>query len=107
MSSGGVSNTRPTGSAVAVRRAPPPPESTRDEAVHLVPVQGNVYRILYVHVPLAWLAYLAFVVVFLASVGWLWTKNPLFDAIAVSSGESCSVSKKASAANSHASMRLT
>ena len=50
-------------------------------------VQGNVYRILYVHVPLAWLAYLAFVVVFLASVGWLWTKNPLFDAIAVSSAE--------------------
>src|SRR2546430_16963810 len=48
-------------------------------------VQGNVYRILYVHVPLAWLAYLAFVVVFLASVGWPWTKNPLFDAIAVSS----------------------
>jgi len=50
-------------------------------------VQGNVYRILYVHVPLAWLAYLAFVVVFLASVGWLWTKNSLFDAIAVSSAE--------------------
>src|SRR5207244_5546844 len=50
-------------------------------------VQGNVYRILYVHVPLAWLAYLAFVAVFLASVGWLWTKNPLFDAIAVASAE--------------------
>ena len=30
-------------------------------------VQGNVYRILYIHVPLAWLAYLAFVIVFLAS----------------------------------------
>src|SRR6266550_5485646 len=50
-------------------------------------VQGDVYRILYVHVPLAWLAFLAFVIVFLASVGWLWTKNPLFDAIAVSSAE--------------------
>src|SRR5256714_5353454 len=50
-------------------------------------VQGNVYRILYVHVPLAWLAYLAFVIVFLDSVAWLWTKNPLFDAIAVSSAE--------------------
>src|SRR2546426_6217005 len=50
-------------------------------------VQGNVYRILYVHVPLAWLAYLAFVVVFLASVGWLWAKNPIFDAIAVASAE--------------------
>ena len=50
-------------------------------------VQGDVYRILYVHVPLAWLAYLAFVVVFLASIGWLWTKNPVFDAIAVASAE--------------------
>jgi heme exporter protein C len=50
-------------------------------------VQGDVYRILYVHVPLAWLAYLAFVIVFLASIGWLWTKNPLFDALAVSSAE--------------------
>ena len=50
-------------------------------------VQGDVYRILYVHVPLAWLAYLAFVIVFLASVGWLWTKNPAFDAVAVASAE--------------------
>jgi heme exporter protein C len=50
-------------------------------------VQGDVYRIMYVHVPTAWLAYLAFVVVFLASVGWLWTKRPIFDAIAVSSAE--------------------
>jgi heme exporter protein C len=50
-------------------------------------VQGDVYRIIYVHVPLAWLAYLAFFVVFLASVGWLWTKRPWFDALAVSSAE--------------------
>jgi heme exporter protein C len=50
-------------------------------------VQGDVYRIMYVHVPTAWLAYLAFVIVFLASVGWLWTKRPIFDAIAVSSAE--------------------
>jgi heme exporter protein C len=50
-------------------------------------VQGDVYRIMYVHVPAAWLAYLAFVIVFLASVGWLWTKRPVFDAIAVSSAE--------------------
>jgi heme exporter protein C len=49
--------------------------------------QGDVYRIMYVHVPTAWLAYLAFVVVFLASVGWLWTKRPILDAIAVSSAE--------------------
>ena len=50
-------------------------------------VQGEVYRIIYVHVPSAWLAYLAFVVVFLASIGWLWSKRPVFDAIAVSSAE--------------------
>ena len=50
-------------------------------------VQGDVYRIMYVHVPAAWLAYLAFVVVFLASVGWLWSKRPWFDAVAVASAE--------------------
>ena len=48
---------------------------------------GNVVRILYIHVANAWLAYLAFVVVFLASVGYLWTKRPVFDAIAVASAE--------------------
>src|SRR5438128_3775404 len=50
-------------------------------------VQGDVYRIMYVHVPAAWLAYLAFVVVFIASGGWLWTKRPVFDAFAVASAE--------------------
>jgi len=34
-------------------------------------VQGEVYRIIYVHVPSAWLAYLAFVVVFVMYVGYL------------------------------------
>lgn len=50
-------------------------------------VQGEVYRILYVHVPLAWLAYLAFFIVFVASIGWLLTKRPWFDALAVASAE--------------------
>ncbi len=50
-------------------------------------VQGDVYRVIYVHVPTAWLAYLAFFVVFLASIGWLWTRRPWFDALAVSSAE--------------------
>ncbi|HEV8671952.1 MAG TPA: cytochrome c biogenesis protein CcsA [Candidatus Limnocylindria bacterium] len=50
-------------------------------------VQGDVYRIIYVHVPLAWLAYLAFFVVFVASLGWLLTKRPWFDALAVASAE--------------------
>ncbi|OGN83955.1 MAG: cytochrome C biogenesis protein [Chloroflexi bacterium RIFCSPLOWO2_12_FULL_71_12] len=49
--------------------------------------QGEVQRIMYVHVPSAWLAYLAFVVVFLASVGWLWSRRPVFDAVAVASAE--------------------
>ncbi len=50
-------------------------------------VQGEVQRIMYVHVPAAWTAYLAFVIVFLASVGWLWSKQRLFDAVAVASAE--------------------
>jgi heme exporter protein C len=50
-------------------------------------VQGDVYRVIYVHVPTAWLAYLAFVIVFVASVGWLWTRRPWFDALAVASAE--------------------
>src|SRR5438105_13211213 len=50
-------------------------------------VQGDVYRVIYVHVPTAWLAYLAFFVVFLASVGWLWTRRPWFDALAVAAAE--------------------
>lgn len=49
--------------------------------------QGDVQRIMYVHVPAAWLAYLAFIVVFLASVAWLWGRWPLADAIAVASAE--------------------
>ncbi|MGH2499703.1 MAG: cytochrome c biogenesis protein CcsA [Candidatus Limnocylindria bacterium] len=49
--------------------------------------QGDVQRIMYVHVPSAWLAYLAFVVVFVASVGWLWSRRPAWDAVAVSSAE--------------------
>lgn len=48
---------------------------------------GNVVRLLYVHVANAWLAYLAFVIVFVASVAYLWTKRPVFDAIAVASAE--------------------
>ncbi|MEK7859810.1 MAG: cytochrome c biogenesis protein CcsA [Chloroflexota bacterium] len=49
--------------------------------------QGDVQRVMYVHVPSAWTAYLAFVVVFLSSVGWLWSKRPAFDAVAVASAE--------------------
>ncbi|MGH2498804.1 MAG: cytochrome c biogenesis protein CcsA [Candidatus Limnocylindria bacterium] len=49
--------------------------------------QGDVYRIMYVHVPSAWLAYLAFIVVFVASAGWLWARRAELDAVAVASAE--------------------
>ncbi|MGH2604091.1 MAG: cytochrome c biogenesis protein CcsA [Dehalococcoidia bacterium] len=49
--------------------------------------QGEVARIMYVHLPSVYLAYLAFVVVFVASVGWLWSRRPAFDAVAVASAE--------------------
>jgi heme exporter protein C len=49
--------------------------------------QGEVQRIMYVHVPSAWTAYLAFFVVFLSSIGWLWTRRHVFDAVAVASAE--------------------
>ncbi len=51
------------------------------------PNQGEVQRIMYVHVPSAWTAYLAFVIVFVASLGWLWTRRRTFDAVAVASAE--------------------
>jgi heme exporter protein C len=36
--------------------------------------QGNVQRIMYVHVPAVWVAYLSFIVVLVASIGYLWTR---------------------------------
>jgi heme exporter protein C len=50
-------------------------------------IQGDVQRIFYVHVPLAWTAYLAFFVVLVASIGYLWKRRPLLDAVARSSAE--------------------
>ncbi len=50
-------------------------------------VQGNVQRIFYVHVPLAWVAYLAFFVVFVASIAYLKTRSGWWDALARSSAE--------------------
>jgi heme exporter protein C len=50
-------------------------------------IQGDVQRIFYFHVPLAWTSYLAFFVVFLASIGYLWRRAPLLDALARSSAE--------------------
>ena len=49
--------------------------------------QGNVQRLMYVHVPAAWLAYLAFAVVFVASVAFLRTGRTRWDRLAAASAE--------------------
>lgn len=48
---------------------------------------GDVQRLMYVHVPAAWLAMLAFFVVFIMSVLYLVQRNPRWDLIATSSAE--------------------
>jgi heme exporter protein C len=48
---------------------------------------GNLQKILYVHVPAAWAAMLAFFVVFLFSIAYLATKKLRFDLLAAASAE--------------------
>ena len=50
-------------------------------------VQGEVQRIMYLHVPSVLTAYLAFSVVFVCSIGYLTTRSPRWDAMARSSAE--------------------
>ncbi|MEZ4523100.1 MAG: cytochrome c biogenesis protein CcsA [Thermomicrobiales bacterium] len=50
-------------------------------------IQGHAQRIFYVHVPMAWLAYLAYGVLFVGCVGYLWKKNPKWDRLARASAE--------------------
>jgi heme exporter protein C len=50
-------------------------------------VQGNVQRLMYVHVPAAWLAYLSFGVVFACSIAYLVTKRIRYDRVAHASAE--------------------
>jgi heme exporter protein C len=50
--------------------------------------QGNLIRLMYVHVPAAWVAYLAFAVVFVASVAYLVTRKTRWDRLAAASAES-------------------
>jgi heme exporter protein C len=50
-------------------------------------LQGQVQRIMYVHVPTAWIAYLAFFVTFAASVRYLWRRDLGADRLAASSAE--------------------
>ena len=49
--------------------------------------QGDVQRLMYVHVPAAWLAFLSFGVVFVASLAYLKTGQIRWDRMAVSSAE--------------------
>ena len=49
--------------------------------------QGDVQRLMYVHVPAAWLAYLSFFVVFVASIAYLVTKRIRWDRLAAASAE--------------------
>lgn len=48
---------------------------------------GVIQRIFYLHVPLAWLAFLAFFIVFTGSVMYLWKRKKIWDIIAASSAE--------------------
>jgi heme exporter protein C len=59
-------------------------------ALFLVPAdvnQGDAQRIMYVHVPSAWLGYLSFGVTALAGIGYLWKRDLRLDAMAVASAE--------------------
>jgi heme exporter protein C len=50
-------------------------------------LQGDVQRIMYIHVPTAWIAFLAFFVVFGASLVYLWKRLPEADRLAYASAE--------------------
>lgn len=50
-------------------------------------LQGDVQRIMYIHVPTAWVAFFAFFVVFLASLVYLWKRLPEADRLAHASAE--------------------
>jgi heme exporter protein C len=49
--------------------------------------QGNVQRIMYLHVPSIWVAYLAFGIVLVASIAYLWRRAETADRIAHASAE--------------------
>lgn len=49
--------------------------------------QGLPQRIFYFHVPVAWVGFLAFFVVFVASIVYLWNRSATWDAVARSSAE--------------------
>lgn len=50
-------------------------------------IQGTVQRIMYFHVPVAWVAFLAFFIVLVGSVGYLWKRTSKWDQLAYSAAE--------------------
>ena len=50
-------------------------------------VQGDAQRLLYGHVAVAWLAFLAFGIVAVASAVYLWRRDPRWDSLAVAAAE--------------------
>ena len=59
-------------------------------AIYFTPVeatQGPAQKIFYVHAPSAWVAFLAFGIVALTSILYLWLKDPKLDLVAESSAE--------------------
>ncbi len=50
-------------------------------------VQGQAQRLMYVHVPAAWVAYLSFATVLVASVGYLWRRDLRWDTRARAAAE--------------------
>jgi heme exporter protein C len=49
--------------------------------------QGDAQRVMYVHVPSAWLGYLSFGVTAVAGIGYLWRRDLRLDAVAVAGAE--------------------
>jgi len=48
---------------------------------------GDIQRIFYIHVPSAWISFLAFFIVFVSSIAYLARGRPIWDVIAASSAE--------------------
>jgi heme exporter protein C len=89
MSPGGRFGGSPTGIALAVSAG-----VTMIIALYMMfmyapqdSVQGPVQRVFYLHLPMAWIAYLAFFIVFVASTAYLIKRNRRWDQIARSSAE--------------------
>ena len=50
-------------------------------------VLGHVQRVFYFHVPVAIMSFLAFFIVFVASIAYLWKRDPRWDSLAHAAGE--------------------